>query len=154
MSRRRLSERVPSTQFVSIATLANHELRFHKSGMDGSAKCDAFETNRLENTVHGVIFEIAASEKYRLDRKEGLGYGYGEKNVTVLSPDDEPLHAITYYATHIDSSLKPFHWYKEHVLRGARENGLPEHYIEAIAGIESVADPEIGRHQAEMAIYL
>jgi hypothetical protein len=30
-----------------------------------------------------------------------------------------------YFATHIDSSLKPYHWYKEHVLRGVKENGFP-----------------------------
>lgn len=154
MSIRRFRERVPSAKFVSVCMLAKHKLKFHKAGNDGSGKCDAAETGNNENTVVGVAFDISESEKTGLDRYEGLGAGYEEKVVEVISTEGEVLHAITYYATKTDPSLRPYHWYKEHVMGGAKENGLPAGYIQSIESIESVPDPKKERHENEMAIYL
>ncbi len=44
MSSRRLLSRVPSARFITSASLPGHALHFHKKGLDGSAKCDAYET--------------------------------------------------------------------------------------------------------------
>ena len=63
------------------------------------------------------------------------------------------LHAWMYYATRINNSLKPFHWYKDHVLIGARENGLPADYIAQIEAVESLDDPKPERHARELSIY-
>lgn len=155
MSQKRLGARVPSAGFLSVATLPMHELRFHKvSHVDGSAKCDAFETGNVADRIIGVVFEIAvAEEKRTLDRIEGLGAGYDEKVVTVLSPTGESLEATLYYATETDPAMKPFHWYKEHVLRGAAENGLPGDYIRSFIDVESIADHDTERHEKEMAIH-
>jgi len=153
MSIKRLRDRVPSASFVTVATLHKHDLRFHKKSKDGSGKCDAHETNNIEHFVIGVVFEIAGSEKQELDRKEGLGYGYEEKTIALSAQSGAPITAMTYYATDIDPSLKPYHWYKHHVVTGAKENGLPEEYVENICNIESVADPKPERHESEMAIY-
>lgn len=154
MSRKRLIDRVPSATFIAVATLKNHELKFHKvSKKDGSGKCDALETANPNDKIIGVVYEISESEKPELDRKEGLRYGYEEKIIEVISIEGELMNAITYYATNCDLSLKPYHWYKEHVIRGARENGLPEIYIQSILNIESIADPKPDRHEEEMQIY-
>ncbi len=154
MSIKRLSDRVPSAKFVTVATLSEHKLKFHKiSKKDGSAKCDASETGNTKDKIIGVVFDISESEKPDLDRKEGLNYGYNEKMVEVDSIEGEKMIATTYYATNIDSSLKPYHWYKEHVLRGAKENNLPKQYIETISKIKSVKDPDSKRHEQEMAMY-
>lgn len=153
MSKKRLCERVPSAEFLAVSTLSMHELKFHKSSKDGSGKCDAYETGDLSTFVIGVVFDISETEKPTLDKKEGLGSGYEEKIVVVTSSMGESFEATTYYATNIDSSRKPYHWYKEHVLRGAKENGLPDHYVKSIATIESVADPKSERHEEELKIY-
>lgn len=153
MSIRRLSARTPSARMVDIATLYEHELKFHKKSRDGSAKCDAYETGNSNQYVIGVLFDIAVSEKPVLDAFEGLGSGYEEKHVTVVTPSNTIISAYTYYAVDIDPSLQPFHWYKYHVLTGARENGLPAKYTENINLIESVADPDTQRHALELAIY-
>jgi gamma-glutamylcyclotransferase len=76
-----------------------------------------------------VLFDISASEKVTLDRKEGLGYGYEKKIFTVILENGDQIEATTYYATQIDSSLKLYQRYKEHVLLGAEENKLPIDYI-------------------------
>lgn len=152
MSRARLQARVPSARFVTVAKLPAHRLRFHKSARDGSAKCNAEETGNPEDRVFGIVYEIADDEKPALDRHEALGFGYDDKLVK-LETDRGTLQAWMYFATRIDDSLKPFHWYKEHVLIGARENGLPLDYIASIEAIESIDDPDTGRHQRELAIY-
>lgn len=152
MSTRRLVTRVPSARVISTATLRGHRLEFHKMGKDGSAKCDVASTGDLSDVVYGVVFEMALSEKPVLDRIEGLGNGYAEKRVVVASESGEAFEAVTYYATSIDASLKPRDWYVEHVVRGAREHGLPVGYIKKTEATESIPDPE--NYEREMAIYL
>ena len=153
MSGRRLSARIPC-DYVGKACLVGHQLRFHKLSLrDDSAKCDAYETGRPEHAVHGVVYRIDPEHKTVLDQYEGLGAGYDIKSVR-LEIDGICLEAFTYYATTIDASLKPYHWYKQHVLQGAQENALPAMYIEAIASVESVEDADQERHSRELSIYL
>jgi len=152
MSQRRLQARVPSARFVTVAELPAHRLRFHKSAGDGSAKCDAEETGNPDDRVMGVVYEIDDTEKPDLDRHEALGFGYDEKQVELITGDGT-LRAWVYYATRINDSLKPFHWYKDHVLIGARENGLPAEYIAQIEAVESIDDPKPERHGRELSIY-
>ena len=152
MSLARLQDRVPSARFVAIATLAGHRLRFHKISKDGSGKCDAEETGNPKDRVIGVVYEISDSDKPALDRKEGLGSGYDEKEVDV-SANQERLTALMYFATRKDNQLSPYRWYKEHVLVGARENALPSEYIAQIEAMEAIDDPDTGRQDRELAIY-
>ena len=63
------------------------------------------------------------------------------------------MTAFTYCATLVDPDLKPFDWYREHVLRGACEHGLPAAYVAAIAAVESIEDPNLQRQCRERAIY-
>jgi len=151
MSSRRLAARVSLSRAVSVAALRGHRLAFHKIGKDGSAKCDVASTGNPTDVVYGVLCAIPPSEKKPLDGIEGLGNGYAQKAVVVTSESGEEFEAVTYYATNIDASLKPRDWYVEHVLRGAREHGLPAEYIREIEAFESIPDPE--NHEKEMAIY-
>jgi gamma-glutamylcyclotransferase len=153
MSTLRIKHRVESATMVSTARLYGHLLRFRKKSVDGSAKCDIDQTNNPEDIVHGVVFKILSSEKPTLDRYEGLGNGYDEKRVSLILPNGEALGATTYYATHIDASLSPYHWYKEHVIRGAREHALPDEHITFIESIPSVPDPDQDKHTRELSIY-
>jgi gamma-glutamylcyclotransferase len=156
MSVKRLHTRVPSAIEVGVGTLTNHTLRFHKrSFKDGSAKCDVMDTSNPGDVVYGVIYNIDVAQIAILDRLEGLGYGYEQKSVLIETQGSKSLQAFTYYAAPlaIDSSLKPFDWYKQHVLIGAREHDLPSEYIRAITAIESIADPDLDRQANELAIY-
>lgn len=154
ISSKRLQQRVPSARYVSIAYLTQHELRFHKSSRDGSAKCDAHETGEDDHVIIGVVYDICNTEKSVLDIKEGLGKGYEEKIVEVVTHAGEIIETYTYYATHIDPRLKPYNWYKEHVLQGAMEYGFPDDYVTHIASIESIVDPVPERDGSELEIYL
>ncbi len=152
MSTPGLVDRVPSAKAVSIARLEKHRLKFHKRSKHGSGKCDVELTNNPNDVVYGVVFQILTSEKQALNRKEGLGSGYKEKTVSVVGPNGESFSAVTYCATDIDPSLKPYHWYKEHVVRGAKEHRLPPEYIRSIEAVESIPDPQ--NHEKELSIYL
>lgn len=153
MSLRRLRARTPSARLVTTAALHGHQLRFHKAGRDGSAKCDAYATGDPSHQVIGVVFELEAAEKPALDIAEGLGLGYQEKTADAIARGGHVLSARTYYATHIDPHLHPFVWYKYHVLTGGRENGLPAAYLLRIEEVMAVPDPLDERHRREMAIY-
>ena len=153
MSTPRIRRRIQSATVLSSAYLAGHRLRFRKRSVDGSAKCDIEYSRAGEDRVHGVVYEINVDDKVVLDRYEGLGNGYEDRQVSIVVPGGETIIASTYVATHIDSSLKPFHWYKEHVLRGAYEHALPGEYIAVIEAVDSIPDPDMDKHLMELSIY-
>lgn len=154
MSIKRMRERVPSATIVSIGRLKNHQLKFHKVGKnDGSGKCDISENVDHRSEVIGVVFDIEAKGKKFLDEKEGLGNGYEQKNVEVIDAQGKTITAFTYYATNIDNTVKPYTWYKEHVVRGAKENSFPEEYVDFLEGIEALEDSDGERHKKELKIY-
>ncbi len=153
MSVARMRQRIPSAQALACAVLRGHRLAFHKVGRDGSAKCDALPSARPGDLIHGVLYRLAAHDKPVLDAHEGLGHGYAERRVMVLAADGMHSAAFLYQATQVDHTLTPFRWYREHVLRGAREHGLPAAYIAAILSTETCEDPDLERHRREMALY-
>ena len=137
LSTERLQGRVPSARARGRGRLLHHSLRWHKRGKDGSGKCDIVSTDG-RSVVWGVLFDIAWDEKPALDAVEGLGTGYFEKEVRIVTDDGECL-ALTYHANPagIDAALRPFDWYKDYVVRGAREHGLPADYVRALELIET-----------------
>ena len=150
MSFRRIRRRVPSAQRVTTASLTAHRLAFHKVGRDGSAKCDIAPGLQEADRVHGVVYRLDPRHRAALDRAEGLGNGYEVKTVELYADDQTPIRAFTYYATLTDIGLRPYAWYLQHVLHGARENGLPEHYVTLIEAIEVIDDPDDARARTEL----
>ena len=154
MSLRRLRLRVPSASCIGTGILKEHELRFHKvSSKDGSAKCDAVATADPDQVVYGVVYRIDEAEKPALDRAEGLGLGYELQNALIQMASGADVRAFYYFATSINPELRPLDWYREHVLRGARENNLPGAYIRSIEAIEAIVDEDTIRREKELSVY-
>ncbi|NNE38679.1 MAG: gamma-glutamylcyclotransferase [Gammaproteobacteria bacterium] len=153
MSMPRLTSRVPSARAITSAKLVGHNFTFHKISITGSGKCHIACTNNPDDIVWGIVFEILAIEKILLDEKEDLGRGYNVKQVSVSGKNGEIISAFTYYGLVLESSLKPFIWYKEHVLRGAEEHDLPPDYIKVIQAFKSIPDPDKKIHEHELSIY-
>jgi len=154
MDTQRLRFRTPGCSVIGVATLVGHELRFHKSSKDGSAKCDAFWTGNPTDLVVGVLYNIPVDQKSALDKAEGLGKGYEEVTITVMTADAVALDAVTYLASDeaIDENLKPYQWYKEFVETGAREHNLPPAYIDRYIGtVAAMQDPNEIREKARRA---
>lgn len=141
----RLKQRLHNSKLVSIATLQEYRLCFHKRSQDGSAKCDAFFTGSTSDCVLGALFEITAEEKLVLDDIEGMGYESRDIDVSV---NKTIVQAYAYVATqcHIEPDLKPFHWYKALVELGAKYHSLPTDYIRNIQGVDSTPDPNHRRN--------
>lgn len=154
MHTERLRFRTRGCKLIGLATLVGHELRFHKSSKDGSAKCDAFWTGVSTDMVVGVLYNIPSSQKAALDTAEGLGKGYDEATITVMTADGKAVDAITYLASEgaIDDTLKPYQWYKDFVESGAKEHGIPDAYVQKnILNVHAVADPSADREKRRRA---
>ena len=153
MASYRLFQRLPEATLSGVAHLNQHQLNFRKNDSGQSGKCDIEATENPSDIVIGVIYQMTTEERSILDQFEGLGDGYNSKQVNVIDQKGKALSAFTYFAIDIDSSMKPYHWYKEHVLRGAIEHKFPQEYIQYIEGFESIADADQERSENELSIY-
>ena len=96
---------------------------------------------------------MTEDEKLELDTYECAGFGYERRVIKVNNHLQEDIEVFTYYALDIDHKQQPFHWYKEHVLRGALEHDFPLHYVEQIRSTPSIDDHDTERHHRELSIY-
>jgi gamma-glutamylcyclotransferase len=150
----RMLARVPSGRPLVTASVEAYALRFHKHGRDGSGKADAFFTGARDDVVWGAVYEIDAADKRALDRIEGLGSHYLEREVSLVTAVGARLDAWMYYASpqRIVEGLKPYGWYHRFVVEGARQHRLPAAYIAALEAVEFVDDPDGRRHARELAV--
>lgn len=146
-------DRAPSAKFITVANLSCYVLKFHKRSEDGSGKCNIVETGNPGDEIFGVVYQIGASEKEALDRMEVGAFGYSDHVLEFMSPNGI-LTAHTYMAKKkfIDDSLRPYSWYRDIVLKGARQHLLPSDYIQQLEGIGTREDPESEREKRERQI--
>ncbi|MDX1672734.1 MAG: gamma-glutamylcyclotransferase family protein [Balneolaceae bacterium] len=148
MNTRWFRNRIPSARLIGKAVLPGHSLMWHKhSFRDGSAKCDIVETGQASDEVYGVLYEIDRTEKPILDRIEERGKGYEQKKIKVKPEGGTATSAFTYYAIAKNKRLKPYGWYKNLVLAGAREHNLPKFYLESIEQVSHWNDSERERQE-------
>ena len=131
--------RVPSAVSCEPASLVQYDLRFHKHGLDGSAKCNIVPS--VDGHVFGVVYEILPSEVARLDGVEGPDYRRTRLEVNGLNTS-RTFEAFAYIArpSAIDDSLLPESWYHEFVVAGATMHELPDVYIRMLADIKTLLD--------------
>ena len=146
----RLRARVPSAEPVTAWPLDGYDLRWHKRGRDGSGKCDCFRTDRPTDRVHGVIYSLSSDEKPALDAAEGLGVGYD----LIWLGMGEYDKVFTYVARRdqIDDVLAPYVWYRQFVIDGARQHSLPAGYVDRLASVSALEDPDRERHALNIDI--
>lgn len=154
LSSPRLLQRIPQAAVGSVAVLSHHRLSWRKNDRGQSGKCDIEHTGMHHHRVYGVIYHMNLDGQTALDSYEGAGIGYERKEILVETLDGEHIKVFTYFALDIDHGRKPYHWYKEHVLRGAIEHALPAHYVEDIRDTPSIDDHDNERHHRELSIYL
>lgn len=136
----RLTHRLSGARPVGTGFLADWSMRFHKRSKDESGKCSILSGN---DGVYFAIFEISRDEKLALDRIEGVGSGYDA--VTLHVPSFGDCATYIAQASHVDDALRPYDWYRELVLAGARFHGFPEDYVARIASVPAIRDPLVER---------
>ena len=159
MSERRLKKRVCSARVIGTGVLNNHCLTFRKLSKDGSGKCtvECCESGK----VYGVLFKIDKTQECELDKAEGAcgngGYKKVTRNIKIWDSkckeykDGKPVK--TYQATNPCQNLKPYTWYKQHVLVGAIEQRLPPCYIDYLIRVDADKDWCEKREACELSIY-
>ena len=127
-------------------------MSFDKPGGDGSGKC-GIEVVDTDEYVLGVLYQMHPSERPVLDKIEGLGYGYVNKEIVVIAASGS-VSCFTYYPTRLDDPSPPYDWYKAFVLEGAKENHFPRDYLNRIESTMSKPDQDkarVSNKQADFA---
>ena len=130
----RLTSRVPAAEFVGLGRLANHELRFHKRGRDGTAKADA-------HAVPGAVMWGALAElgPGGIDLLDPFEPGYDRHELAIETErGQESAWVYRARADVIESTLLPQSWYLAHVVDGGQARGLPREYVAQVAATPSV----------------
>ncbi len=149
--RLRSPDRCPSAGVIAPGVLLGYRLKFHKLGRDGSGKCDIWPTGNESDQVHGVLFRIAHGDQPNLDQAESLGIGYRDLQVTIQAAT-ESVPACTYQALQIQTGLKPFNWYLQLILAGARQHQFPPAYLALLANVATQSDPDHHRRDRHLAL--
>jgi cation transport regulator ChaC len=135
LNRARMRQRVPSARTEAVAFLEHHRFVCSKRGRDGSAKANLVPVSGCR--VWGVIYRIAQPRLALLDRFET---GYERVDVEVHTAAGVARRASTYRSDRIIDAPVPFDWYRELILEGAREHGLPEEYLKVLEALPSRHD--------------
>ena len=155
MLEQRLKERVGSALPFSNAWIRGYEVRFRKISIDDSGKADLVQTGNPEHIVHGVVYQFDPADWPALDKHEGAtGNNPGYDRVPIQVHTDSGSRDVTTYLARkerIDESLKPYTWYRDLILCGAEQHGLPEDYRRKIENIVDIPDPEENRKKKREA---
>ncbi|MHA1343488.1 MAG: gamma-glutamylcyclotransferase family protein [Promethearchaeota archaeon] len=154
MYSKRLVKRVQSAEIRGIGKAQGFKIEFSKKSKDNSGKATLIRTTNKSDIIWGTISTILKKEKHLLDEAEGLREGYNEEHIRIKNETNEDLLLITYIAddSYIDKKLVPYSWYKTLVVEGAKENGLPEKYIEKLELQKAKEDKNIERAKSELKI--
>ena len=147
----RLRRRVRSVEPIDVAGLSDHKLMFNKRGRDGSGKCNVVAHSTSH--VYGVVYRLDLKQMLRLDRVEGSGYGRRRLIVNGLA-DGRPYRTFLYVAKagSVDGALVAYDWYRDFVLIGAEQHGLPGQYVAELRQAPVRDDPNQRRSRAKFNI--
>ncbi len=147
----RILARIPEASPIEAAILEGHELKFHKRGRDGSAKCSVAPD--ATQRVAGVVYRVLASALLRLDRIEGPGYRRGSLVVSgARSGRSYRAHCYAAKAHAIDEACIAFDWYRDIIVAGAEAHDLPVDYVDRLRGVPAQRDPNGRRHRRHVAL--
>ncbi len=137
---RRLGQRAPSASLRGTSLIEGFSLSFNKHGQDGSGKCTIAPGGP---GVRVAIYAMSDRDHAALDEIEGVGRGYTATSVSVAGIGT----CRTYIAepAYLDNSLRPFAWYRDFVLLGARHHRFDDDYLRRIEAISAMVDPDSTR---------
>ena len=129
-----MARRCPGSRFYARASLADHCLAFPRGCESWNGAVCGIEPAE-HATVHGVIYEVTPQDLANLDEYEGVADGeYTRQRINVQSDAGEAVEVWTYFANReADCDGRPSCRYLDAILRGAREHGLPQAYIDELA---------------------
>lgn len=136
MKAERVRRRAPSARAIGRARLLHKCMMCNKQGDDGSGKANLVDSPGA--VVWGVLYKLAPLELAELDQAEG---GYQRVTLTALGEQGEPVEAEVYVSTTLTADSTPYDWYRDLIVQGALEHGLPEDYVERLTRLVAKPDP-------------
>lgn len=123
----RLLGRCPRARPTGTATLDGWQPVYDKPSIDGSSKLNIRPSEG--STVYGAVYQVDEEQLADLDAAEPR---YRRVGLTVMAstPRSGRQPVFVYRWTGEPSSERPFDWYVDMVVAGARHHGLPPDYIE------------------------
>ena len=125
MSLAPMRERCPDAERIGLAMLHRHRFVIMADGYASVMPDDATH-------VHGVLWRISARDLAALDDYEDVAGGLYRKEIMPVTHDGRSVPALVYLGVETREG-PPRRGYMELVIEAARENGLPDPYIEALA---------------------
>ncbi|MBY0539102.1 gamma-glutamylcyclotransferase [Patescibacteria group bacterium] len=146
-----LRDKCPSARSVGLGMAENYLLVFTKLSKDGSGKA-AIE-KRGHSHTYGTVFEVNESERVLLDRAEGAGYE--SEHIWIWMPSKQHKErVVTYFTKEKKKDLLPYDWYLALIIKGAKQNGLPQEYIASLEKQKNTEDNDINRDTRKKALLI
>jgi gamma-glutamylcyclotransferase len=130
-----MQRRCPGSRPLGPAVLRGYDFRFDGVSQNWSHAAAANVVPSPTSTVWGALYEMSAENLAELDRFEP---NYERSTVDVVSKKLGHVSAVTYLRAPRERG-RPSPEYLATILRGAKENDLPEEYLSnvvAIAGLK------------------
>jgi gamma-glutamylcyclotransferase len=150
---RRLRERIGDVELAGVVELPGWRLCFDKRGDDGSAKANLRPVPGSNHVAWAAAYRVQPEQWPALDRFEGCGGGYETFRFDVCL-GDAVMPALAYLTpSHwTTESMRPFDWYRELIVAGARFLDLPKEYVDMVSACPVTADPDQERRLARLAL--
>ena len=131
----RMRSRVASARAVCAAWVDGHRLCCGKLGRDGTGKATLVKDDSAR--VWGALYSVAVTDWQVLD---GFEPGYARITLAVTTVRRESLLATAYLAPVTADAPVPLASYKQIIVAGAREHGLPAEYIASLLSLPEQPD--------------
>lgn len=122
-----MKRRCPDAQWLGVAHLSGHRLRFNKFGQDRSAKANIISTQSPSDRTLGILYQMAPKDWPRLDEFE-RGY---ERLVVQVQLNENSQDCLTYMALEpfLCSDVAPSLQYVRTILEAAKLHAFPQDYL-------------------------
>lgn len=138
MASSQMAERCPGAVCLGAARLPRYRLAFDAwSNRRGGLVADVLPDPGSE--VWGVLWEVTGEHAEALDRYEGVGRGqYRRATVRVEAAAGGEVEAFAYVICDPGEDGPTTGAYRDILLEGAREHGLPDEWVQALERVPTL----------------
>ena len=138
MASSQMAERCPGAVCLGAARLPGHRLAFDAwSNRRGGLVADVLPDPGSD--VWGVLWEVTGEHAEALDRYEGVARGqYRRATVRVEAVAGGEVEAFAYVICDPGEDGPTTEAYRDILIEGAREHGLPDEWVQALEGVPTL----------------
>ena len=127
---------LPNARFVTKVRVPDYRLVFTSFSEDDSRRVLEGGCHLAEATGHvllGVLYEVSEEDLIRLDKLTRVGNGrYTRKYLSVIDEEGKKYDTVAHCIKNPKGKSRPSREYLEHMVKGAKEFGFPQDYIQSL----------------------